>query len=89
MDFSPKSYLIYRFLELINIMIQGETSMRRYGDSYLKCNFQEANFIDYLLSLFTFYKDNMIMLKLIVSLYWQILSHYNLNDYNQVQMISD
>ena len=49
-DLTPKSYLIYKYVELINVMIQSDIARKK--PSVLKDNLVRSTFMNYLITLF-------------------------------------
>lgn len=83
----PKSYLIFKYIELINVMIQSDVMRRK--QSVLKDHLGRSTFLNYLIMLFQFYKNNFVMKKLILSVIWQIILHYRPTDYQIIYQICD
>ena len=79
-EVTPKSYLVQRYLELLNTMIQADIARRKPQASILRENLQRSSFLLYLASLFRFFKGSLGMKRLLLSVLWQILLHYRPTD---------
>lgn len=80
-ELCPKSYLIYRYLEFLNLFVQADVSCGRNGKAIIREHMARSSFLQYLLNLFHFYKGNNIFKKQIISLLWQILVSYAPGDF--------
>ena len=69
-ELCPKSYLIYRYLEFLNLLIQADVSRGRTGKVIMREHMARSSFIQYLLNLFYFFKNSNIFKKQILSLLW-------------------
>ena len=69
-ELCPKSYLIYRYLEFLNLLIQADVSRGRTGKVIMREHMARSSFIQYLLNLFYFFKNSNVFKKQILSLLW-------------------
>ena len=79
-EVTPKSYLVQRYLELINVLVQADVARGRPQASILRDHLQRSSFLHYLVSLLRFFKDSLVMRRLLLSVLWQIISHYRPSD---------
>ena len=84
-ELCPKSYLLYRYLEFLNLLIQADVARGRSGKAIMREHMARSSFIQYLINLFYFFKGSNVFKKLILSLLWQILSCYAPNDFQIIQ----
>ena len=69
-ELCPKSFLIYKYLEFLNLLIQADVARGRSGKTIMREHMARSSFIQYLLNLFYFFKSNNVFKKLILSLLW-------------------
>ena len=86
---TPKSYLLYRYLQLLDIMITSDIARKKPGASILIQYLQASPFLQYLISLFQFYKSNFVMKRLLLSVFWQIILHYRPTDSQILSQLCD
>jgi hypothetical protein len=79
-ELSPKSYLLQKYIELLSVLIESDIARKKPQCSILAPHLQRSSFLEYLISLFRFYKSSLVMKKLLLSVLWQIILNYRPTD---------
>lgn len=87
-ELCPKTFLLTRYLQFIAHIITAETAHRR-GAGLTRDLFSSPQFLDYLISLFCFFKDHSPIRRLILDLLQLIVLNLNLQDFGAAQLITD
>ena len=88
-DLTPKSYLIYRYLQLLEAMILSDAARKKPSALILLQHLSSSSFLTYLMTLYQFYKNNFVMKRLLLSLFWLIILHYRPSDAQIVNELCD
>mmetsp|Transcript_35484 Transcript_35484/g.54271 ORF Transcript_35484/g.54271 Transcript_35484/m.54271 type:complete len:164 (+) Transcript_35484:2990-3481(+) len=87
---SPKLYLVYRYLELMNLLVSTDMALQKYSKGSLMKEFMvRPGLIAYFIQLFQYLKGEPAVKKKILSLFWSIHLHYSIPDRDQVNQLAD
>lgn len=88
-EFCPKTFLVFRFVELLTQMVICDKSRPRSAASITRDQVSRTSFIQYLVTLYQFYKSNLVLRKTLLGLFEQIIQNFSFSDHQVNQLVSD
>jgi hypothetical protein len=88
-EFCPKSFLIFRFAELLTEVIQCDKVCRTTGASITRDQVTRSSFMHYLVQLFHFFKANLVQRRALLCLLEQIIVNFSVSDHQVNLLVSN
>jgi formate dehydrogenase maturation protein FdhE len=85
----PKTYLIFRYIDLLTHMVASDMARPRSGAPITRDTLSRPSLVQYLINLYHFYKANLVIRKSLLGLLHKLLQHFSLSDHQLNQAICD